>query len=410
MRYTVEVISPIHIGTGDVIHPIEYIIDDKFYRVDMDNLFKDEAFDNEAFIRSAKDGRLYLGELAPDLGKKYVRYALELSPLTKKKLQSLIGSPSAEIREFIKTSGMAYIPGSSLKGAIRTAILWWVLKNNPNMLNKAKNVLSNLIKSSNKDKRRIDDEIEKLVFGKDPTHDLLKALQVSDTNAISVKKLKVKEIRTLTTKSKGHGWKGFLTFVEALKDGTSLTLDICLNEFFLRENIAEKLRFSNKQNILKNLPKICNTFAKDFIEDEIKFFEEYNTPKELDNIVAFYNGLKHDAKRLGDDAFLVHFAWGSGWRSMTVGSLFDIKALREAFDLGKNIKRSYCKKCNSQLIKKQPTNKFYNFCPKCHNYLKINQQYQKIKLIWPFPKTRKIVIEDGKPKYPLGWVKLRLIE
>ena len=25
-----------------------------------------------------------------------------------------------------------------------------------------------------------------------------------------------------------------------------------------------------------------------------------------------------------------------------------------------------------------------------------------------FPKTRKFVLEDGKPKYPLGWVKLKI--
>jgi hypothetical protein len=29
-------------------------------------------------------------------------------------------------------------------------------------------------------------------------------------------------------------------------------------------------------------------------------------------------------------------------------------------------------------------------------------------MVEPFPKTRKIVFEDGKPKYPLGWVKIKV--
>jgi len=41
MKYEIEVISPVHIGSGGTISPIEYVVENNFYRVDMDRLFED---------------------------------------------------------------------------------------------------------------------------------------------------------------------------------------------------------------------------------------------------------------------------------------------------------------------------------------------------------------------------------
>ena len=213
MRYEIEVISPVHIGSGGTISPIEYVVEDNFYRADMDRLFEDERFDTEGFIEDAKAGAFYLGRFAPGVAKEHVRYALDISESARTNLQQLIGrlSRSSEVREHIKTKEEAYIPGSSVKGAIRTAILWWVLKNDADRFDRAKKHLNSLVRSRGRvDKKRVDDEIEKLVFGADPTEDILKALQVSDTSAVSVKELRIEEVRTLTTTPRGAQLEGFL--------------------------------------------------------------------------------------------------------------------------------------------------------------------------------------------------------
>ena len=98
MRYEIEVISPVHIGSGRTINPIEYVIEDKFYRADMDGLFEDGEFDADGFIASARAGGLYLGRFAPGVAKKHVRYALEISESARTNLQGLIGSRSSEVR------------------------------------------------------------------------------------------------------------------------------------------------------------------------------------------------------------------------------------------------------------------------------------------------------------------------
>ena len=376
MKYEIEVISPVHIGSGGTLSPIEYAVEDKFYRADMDRLFEDERFDTDGFIEDAKAGALYLGRSAPELVKVHVRYALDISQSTRRNLLELIGRRSSEVREYIKTKDDAYIPGSSIKGAIRTAILWWVLKNNPDKFNRVKRHLENLVRSRDRgapNKKRVADKVEEEVFGRDPTHDILKALQVSDTNAVAVKNLNIEEVRTLTTTPQGHNWKGFYTYVEAMKTGTKLDLELKIDEFLLVGDAARELNFENKQELVREIPKMCNEFADDFIEDEIRFYRQYNMPRELDKVLEFYEKVREG---LGENSFLLHLAWGSGWQGMTVGRLlqeeidFDFFGLRKKFSLGK----------------------------------RRNQPF----FVREYPKTRRIVFEGGKPTYPLGWVKLRI--
>ena len=341
MRYEIEVISPVHIGSGGTISPIEYVVEDNFYRVDMDRLFEDERFDTDGFIEDAKAGAFYLGRFAPGVAKEHVRYALDISESARTNLQQLIGrlSRSSEVREHIKTKDEAYIPGSSVKGAIRTAILWWVLKNDADRFDRAKKHLNSLVRSRGRvDKKRVDDEIEKLVFGADPTEDILKALQVSDTSAVNVKELRIEEVRTLTTTPRGHNWKGFYTYVEALKPGTKLVLETKIDEFLLEDDAASELHFENKKWLVREIPRICNEFADMFIEDEMRFFRQYNRPRELDDVLEFYEMLR---ERREENSFLLHLAWGSGWHGMTVGRLLqgepdlDFFGLRKRFNLGK---------------------------------------------------------------------------
>lgn len=422
MKYEIEVISPVHIGSGGAISPIEYLVEDEFYRADMDRIFEDERFNNEEFIENAKGGSLYLGRFGPELAKEHVRYALDISESTRTNLLRLIGGPSSEVREHIKTKDAVYIPGSSLKGAIRTAILWKALKDS-RILQTAKNIIR---KQGKVNPKKADEEIEKMVFGRNPNYDLLRALQVFDSKITAMRDLELSKVVILSATQNEPGWKMFRgkrsfvvpnyddatpIFIEALKPKRVLRGTIKIDNWLLREEeekIAKELGFSGKQYLVEDITMNCNEFAEDFIAGEITFFERYSGSA-LKRVVEFYKTLREGFKILSENELLLHLSWGSGWHGMTVGELFDVKMLRGNFDLGKNIKRSFCKKCNSQLVKEGPDDRFYDYCQNCRRHLRKNEQYQKIvKMIWPFPKTRRIVFEDGKPAYPLGWVKLRI--
>jgi len=354
MKFLLETISPIHVGSGSKIFPIEYILNRKFHRVDMDSLFRDKEFDPETFIDLTKKGSLGDYELATE----HLRYSLDITNFTKMELKNSLGHPSAAVYEFIKTIDRIYIPGTTIKGAIRTAILWWVLKNDINSFNRE---IERLLNNRRITRKNADDEIEKRVFGGNPNKDILKALRVSDTKTMATEDLSIKVVRILSTKPYGYGFKGFRIFIEALNPGVSAELEIKTDKFLLSNEIARELDFNDKKDLLVKIPDICNEFARDLIEYEKQFFEEHNRDGRLDPILKFYDNLK-----IQKNQFLLHLAWGVGWHSMTIGRLLENETLfklRKRFRLGKKGVRT-------------------------------------------FPKTRKIVFENGNPAYPLGWVKV----
>jgi len=366
MKYTVKILHPLHIGTGKEINPIEYIVDDQFHRIDMDALFRDDSFDNEKFISNTKGEQLYLGDISPEICKKHARYIINfLDQHTKQALSSSLGSPNAEVLEYIKNRDLPYIPGSSIKGAIRTAILWYILKNDEYLMQKAQDILYNQGRVKDVE---ADDEIIKLVFGKNPNYDLMRTLQVSDSESVEIENLWLSKVKTLSTKYEGYGWKPYTVFIECLKSGTILEGRFKTDDFLLKTKAAEKLKFGDKQELVEKIPEICNYFASEFIDTEIKFYKKYK----LDQLVNEYEELANSIPPSGK-GFLLHLGWGAGWHGMTIGKLlqenhsFDFDGLRNKFSLGK-------------------------------------------RGVVEFPKTRKIIFKQNQPEYPLGWVKISLKE
>mgnify|MGYP001118313474 CR=1 FL=1 len=127
MKVKVKVITPVHIGSGQSISPSGYFIDREkgnFNFLNMDSLFRDAGFSRyrEEFIRKAATAR-YIGEIIQDhnLLKKHILYSVSST------FEARSGNP-IEVKLFIKSAGRPYIPGSSLKGAIVTALIYYALK------------------------------------------------------------------------------------------------------------------------------------------------------------------------------------------------------------------------------------------------------------------------------------------
>jgi CRISPR-associated protein Csm5 len=128
--------SPIHIGTGEELEPFQYIIDKdnvlytfSFHRfaaslspVDKESLMNIQQNPNESsytalrrFIRERYDKKEFLSR---------VRVSPQVSRIYSERFDSI--ENLLEVAPFIKTMNKPYIPGSSLKGAVRTAVLnYW---------------------------------------------------------------------------------------------------------------------------------------------------------------------------------------------------------------------------------------------------------------------------------------------
>lgn len=126
MKVNIKTLGLVHIGSGEDINPTEYLIDDYFHRIHLEGLFADADFKPliDKFIISAGTQR-YIGLLVPkNLLKKHILYKI---PITGKAKEYLTQNRTI-VKGFIKTAGRVFIPGSSLKGGILSAVLWRSLK------------------------------------------------------------------------------------------------------------------------------------------------------------------------------------------------------------------------------------------------------------------------------------------
>lgn len=121
-KVRLRVLTPIHIGSGEKLNRLDYFIDEngKFCRVDMDGLFRDPDFAGQLdkFLEAAPSGQPIddlLGKSGPH--RKHVLYRIPVH-------DSAINRRENEVSAFIKSAGRVYIPGSSLKGAILSALCW----------------------------------------------------------------------------------------------------------------------------------------------------------------------------------------------------------------------------------------------------------------------------------------------
>ena len=248
-------------------------------------------------------------------------------------------------------------------------------------------------------------------FGANPNYDILRCLHVGDAH-FSLNDLACKDVRWFNLKSSvTPGWKDMRNgrtvtkynvagvHVEALRPKTSSSVVIKWDRFLNKPRVKEILHFEEKTTLFSStisLAKTMNDHAKRQLEDEKQFFDKYK----LKQLVDQHQALEDMLSGLHDGAFLMQMAWGSGWKGMTGNWMDDkeIKQMRELYGLGK-IVCPHCKKAAKPDMK-NPGN---GFCRKCFKsfLLIVNETMFDV-----FPKTRRIVFENGMPEYPCGWIKL----
>lgn len=270
-----------------------------------------------------------------------------------------------------------YIPGTEIKGAIRTSLLYTLLGNKENyeILRKSLSDFRAFFKSgaSQKDKvkkmlckitdAQSEDGLErKLLRGegkdkKDAKYDLLKLINVSDTNTIPPDRLQISTIRVLGSKRNIKIW------LETIKPETEFNFDFRIQEkAFLDILGLERLQaWMSIQNIFK----ACYYRSKEILKEEESYF------KGEKKILEIINRLKNDNQ---PDSPLLRIGWGQGFLGITLGlkvkqndpDLYD-KAIREGVS-------------------------FYR------EWRTLSEK---------FPKTRRVIVDsEENPETLLGWVKL----
>jgi len=353
MRAEITVLTPLHISSGERIDSSEYLLDECFERVDMLSLVDDPAFNLELYVKS--------GVVHDSLKRRYSLYSAYIHPSTKNSLSAAKkrgARGKSEVLEHIKSYINVYVPGSSLKGAIRTALLMWALKKDHSLMEHVRRAVD-VCKEGDKGAAR---SLEKAVFGTDPHNDILRALIISDSNELEIHPgvLSVEDVRVSPLK------RGAVQmFVEAIRPNTRLNATLRVDEFLL-ERVPSELGFMRRSYLLEELSQACNAFAREVIEHELDYFETLGS--EFASIVEQYEGLRERLASVPKGTFLLRVGWGAGYISHTIGAL----AKKEKVPVTRIVKT---------VGRKPPLQRF--------------------------PTSRKVVYRDEMPSSVLGWLEVK---
>ena len=266
--------------------------------------------------------------------------------------------------------GVPYIPGSSIKGAFRTAVL-------ATMANKLPNLESLVCRTNDRGQYKIDaQQVEKNLFGKDPNCDIFRFLKVGD--AYFTKGCEVSSrVVNLNIRDKKD------TLFDASKPQIveAIGVDVCSN-FHLKldtytYNWAKEQKsgeaIGQLPEEMKSLETLFNTVNQHTIrllEEEISFWNEQSrTKKGAEQYIEQIKDILHQSRScIPDKECVLRLGHASGWRFITGAWTETLPSFNHVI-----------------VPKARPKNDIYS-------------QY-------PFPKSRRIDEEDG---YVFGFVKLSL--
>ena len=354
-KLILETISPVHIGSGGTYSSAEFLsTGNTIHRMDVNKIYNLlSENDKEVFIESLEDQYFRLDDFFR--GKNLSIAESKLYSLERK------GQVPREIKEHVKTGIKGYLPGSSLKGAIKTAVL------NTFMDKKKIEKIGEIF--DNRDVRKRNWEIQKFVEdifssgGKKSSYsDFMRFVQISDF--LPVNGLCVSEVKSLEVDENINRWywyqrngKIVQTFLETIGMGEKLEGEI---HFTYKDDVHHSLGLKGNAEILnmEEIKYFVYNFSAEIIKHEISFAKKYN----INFLLDFYRNLM---KLNTPESPVIKLGHGVGYLGTTVG--LEIKKQdQEIFEQ----------------VRKSLRGRSYEF---------------------EYPKTRKIAIEEN---VPMGWCKI----
>ncbi len=376
--YQLRVISPVHIGTGQEFGGLDGTYHQGvWYQIDIDAVLA---------LSGADPVDLANAMMARDFNWASWLAKRQIAPekVSARQVACAHNPGNTKVRGCLRDPyGRPSIPGSSLKGAIRTALLESLIEN----LDKSQRqqMAQQAVQRDERghphhDRRYVvgQNTVEnQLLIGRNAkgnrsNYDLLRAIHVSDSPSLAPETVQIELVWVYTLRGnqlvpKREGNTEYKLFVESLLPNTETEVVIRLDTELLEGRALKELGFSEQSgHALKEFPTLCNNRAQSLIESEGHFCKDYGLPEMAHFYVELYNKLEEVEAEGG---FLLNIGWGGGWETKTVtnpltdGLDREYEQIRRTFNLGKR---------DSQ----------------------------------EFPKTRRIVFRNNQPWMPLGWVSL----
>ncbi|OJV90363.1 MAG: type III-A CRISPR-associated RAMP protein Csm5 [Chloroflexi bacterium 54-19] len=395
-------LSPLHVGSFEgTLTKIEYLVNNgRVYIVDTDKVSGENGFlgneQLEKWAGGSDDKSLtdYFQSLN-EVWRKIIKPG-KLSHYSVENRGGLKGN--MEYRPFIRNKFyQAYLPGSSIKGALRNGWLNHYLRRDDAreeqlaLIKKVRDVLGNNPQDKALNAAYRDPFQKGFSQGEtDASHaDLFRILSVNDTTpfdnqGIEAENIEVQKKGLDQNKKVNFSYKTSLA-AECIQRGATFSISLRLNRKLFDNYRDKQHAFSNLETLLDQ----TDNFYRQVWQYEQKFFEV--APKEFSGITNFYNTPPPEQEN-GKKVWLLRLGSGSGVHSLSPGLRLSLEG---AFDEEEMSLLALKQFINGNEVEKDL---FY---------------WIGFKTFWKnqpkgafFPKSRKLVKRANGFFAPLGWLKL----
>jgi len=229
-------------------------------------------------------------------------------------------SKTDTIKEFIHDGfGKPFIPGSSIKGAIRTAILETIAAQ--------KTDLENTVKQT-KSKKNLETDAEKRLFGDNPNSDCFRFIQVGDAIFGNNYETIVKMVNINERPHKGYWDTSKPQYVEVLPNGDEshfelkLKTDIC-NWSRKRAAKTDMHALPECASTLNQLFQTINHHTVKLLKEELEYWSPKKEFDDSGKIDKYLNSVKNilstaeSSEGTNGKSCVIRIGHGSGWRFIT---------------------------------------------------------------------------------------------
>lgn len=302
-RLNIKVLTPLHIGTGTVLMDgYDFTVrNGKTYRLNVDAIL-DDVWPDDPRLQDTMLKQPPAELLRPEhfaRPSEFFWYVLAGEPVGARR----------QVNECIKdVQGRPYIPGSTLKGAFRTALLLAV-ESNP----------LGRVHSGGRDPRRAARPLEEQWFGRSPNTDILRALRVADSAPFSPSALRLQPIQMVP---------GLEVNVEAIAPGAETKVDVSLDTWLLAQRDKRGLVWQDQ--VLDSVSKFLDT-ARRQAAKRVAFEYQYHEAREKREkrekrfggredmeCRQFYQRIAQDLVDRKVPGFPIQIGFATGWRAKTV--------------------------------------------------------------------------------------------
>lgn len=322
-RYYLQLqpLTPIHIGSGEEVMPYEYIVDDgKYYRIDLFELLnvmppekREELVKimgkNLVEVRSSiadynwQSSVIYQGKTSSD-------FATDYNKNIKRSANNLA------IDEFINSKRRPYIPGSSLKGAFRTAYLHKFADNINYRITRNRHGFFKAEGGFKGAQRKAQQIESRALEYRDFFGDPFQTVKFSDSS-LNIDNMEIHKTYSVNvTKENSNGIPYYQETVSGLLSSNveqNIFVELSIDKARQDNNYGKN---SVRHSIsAKNLLSATKESSKKLIEAELNYLRSNTAPTET---IRIYQHLRSIHADLEENESLIRFGKGTGFNSTTL--------------------------------------------------------------------------------------------